>query len=78
MYEIQKMLDACDKLRAKIDQLEHENADLRKDKERLEWMFEGKGNDWLYLQLYTYRMLNRYLIDQGIKERSKTNNEIKN
>jgi hypothetical protein len=34
----QKLLNACREYRAKLDALEAENAALRKDKERLDWL----------------------------------------
>jgi len=34
----QKFLDACKEYRVKLDQLERENAELREDKEILDWM----------------------------------------
>ena len=38
MKELTAMLDACAEYRAKLDELERENAALRKEKDRLDWL----------------------------------------
>ena len=45
---------------AKLDELECENAELKKDKERLDWLLEYKGNYWL--------LNNRQDIDKAMEE----------
>ena len=43
-----KLLNACVEYRAMVEKLEAENAALRADKERLDWLSSQKDQPWLY------------------------------
>ena len=46
-YDTTKLLNACVEYRAMVDKLEAENAKLRKDKERLDWLLTDDGGFWV-------------------------------
>jgi hypothetical protein len=42
-----KLLNACVEYRAIVDRLETENAELRADKQRLDWLLTDDGGFWV-------------------------------
>jgi hypothetical protein len=52
----------------RIKQLEQENASLRADKERLDWLEGPEGLYWAAKRLYHGKCINRADIDAAIKE----------
>lgn len=58
---------ACDCREEKFKELEQENAALREDKERLDWLM-SKGDAWAYRHMSAANMLTRKAIDAARKE----------
>ena len=46
MNDYQKLLNACKEYRAKLDALEAENAALREDSTRLDWLEKARPIAW--------------------------------
>jgi hypothetical protein len=55
-------------LREDVNRLERENAMLLKDKERYEWLKDGKGSHWAYNYLRDNFRINDDAIDAARKE----------
>ena len=47
MSDTTKLLKACVEYRAIVDRLETENAELRADKQRLDWLLTDDGGFWV-------------------------------
>ena len=47
MSDTNKLLNACVEYRAIVDRLETENAELRADKQRLDWLLTDDGGFWV-------------------------------
>lgn len=46
-----------------------ENAKLRADRDRMNWLCKAKGSAWVYKHLYSHRCISRVAIDSARKEK---------